>query len=188
MYFRNYRLWKSCLDHSLKTAVSIHALRVNIWKRPKYLQNLQESAFVMFLIILKEVHSKNVSPSNRWNLASVCWHIDCRWQVFSSRMCDSAPPSWNATIWKIKKKIQNSLFHFCYVHEILNILKQKMIVIANVFEKWQSVKKLLRSLSKERRFRTCFDSQHVKVSEILPISRWQRFYHVFSWFSLKLIW
>ena len=63
-----------------------------------------------------------------------------------------------------------------------------MIVIANVFPKLQTVKKLVRTLSKELRFRTGFDSQHVKASQILAKSPWERFYHVFSSFSRKLIW
>ena len=41
-----------------------------------------------------------------------------------------------------------------------------MMVIANVFPKLQTVKILVRAFSKKRRFRKCFDSQHVKVSQI----------------------
>ena len=48
MHFWNYRLWKSWLDHSLKSAVSEHALTVNMWKHPKSLWNLHESTFIMF--------------------------------------------------------------------------------------------------------------------------------------------
>ena len=53
------------------------------------------------------------------------------------------------------------------MHQVLNILKEKMIVTAYVFQKLQTVKNLLRSLSKKRRFRKRFVSQHVKVSQIL---------------------
>ena len=42
-----------------------------------------------------------------------------------------------------------------------------MIVIANLFPKLQTVKILVRPLSKKRRFRTRFDSQHVKASKML---------------------
>ena len=53
MYFRNYRLWKTWLqnfplDHFLKSLILEHTLIINMWKHPKYLQNLHESAFVMF--------------------------------------------------------------------------------------------------------------------------------------------
>ena len=55
-------------------------------------------------------------------------------------------------------------FHFWNLHQVLNISKKKMIVIANVFSKLQTVKDLVRPLSKRRRFRTPLDSQHVKAS------------------------
>ena len=42
----------------------------------------------------------------------------------------------------------NFLLHFLNVHEILDILEKRMIVIANVFPKLQTVKILLRPLSK----------------------------------------
>ena len=48
MYFPNNRLWKTWLDHFLKTAVSELALTVNMWKLPKYLPNLHESTFIVF--------------------------------------------------------------------------------------------------------------------------------------------
>ena len=89
---------------------------------------------------------------------------------------------------KNKKLFLNFLFHFLNLHQILNILKQTVIIIANVFEKLQTVKNLLRALSKKRRFRTRFESQHVKASQILAIYPWQHLYHVFSSYSLKLIW
>ena len=77
--------------------------------------------------------------------------------------------------------------HFWNVHQIWNILKKRMIVIANVFPKVQTVKNLLRPLSKKRCFITRLNSQHVKASEIPANTPWQRFYHVFSSFSRKLI-
>ena len=56
------------------------------------------------------------------------------------------------------------------MHQILSILKQMMTVTANVFQNLQNVQNLLRSLSKKRRFRTRFDSQHVKTFQILAKS------------------
>ena len=63
-----------------------------------------------------------------------------------------------------------------------------MIVIANLFPKLGTLNILVRPLSKKRRLRTRFDSQHVKVSQILAKSPWEHFYHDFSSFLLKLIW
>ena len=70
----------------------------------------------------------------------------------------------------------------------LKHFEKKMIIIANVFPKLETVKILVRSLSKKRRFRTRIHSQDVKAPKMLPISSWQRFHHVFSSFSGKLIW
>ena len=65
--------------------------------------------------------------------------------------------------------------------------KKRMIVIANVFPKLGTVKIFLRPLSIKRRFRRHFDTQHVKKSQILAKSPWERFCHVFSSFSGKVI-
>ena len=48
MPFRNYRMSKTWLDHTLKSTVSKLPLTVNILKRPKLLSNLHESTFIMF--------------------------------------------------------------------------------------------------------------------------------------------
>ena len=44
-----------------------------------------------------------------------------------------------------------------------------------------------RKLSQEHRFRTGFCSQPVKASQMLAKFPWERFYHVFLSFSVKLI-
>ena len=62
-----------------------------------------------------------------------------------------------------------------------------IILIANEFPKLETVKIFLRPLSKKRPFRTPFYSQHVEASQIRSKSPWERFYHVFSSFSGKLI-
>ena len=54
------------------------------------------------------------------------------------------------------------LFHFWNLHQILNILKEKMIVIATLLRKLQTLKDLDRPLSKNYRFGTPVESQHVK--------------------------
>ena len=76
---------------------------------------------------------------------------------------------------------------FSKPNSILNIFKKRMILIANAFPKLQTVKILLSPLSKKRCFRTRFDSQHVKASEIFGKSPGEHFCHVFSSFSLNLI-
>ena len=81
-----------------------------------------------------------------------------------ARICDS---EFKCNYVKNKKLVLNFLFNFWNLHEILNILKKKMMVIANIFPNLQTLKMLVRPLSKKRRFRKRLVSQHVKVSVIL---------------------
>ena len=89
---------------------------------------------------------------------------------------------------KNEKLFRNFLFHFWNMHQILTILIEKMIVIANVFPKLQTAKNIFRTLSKKRCFRACSNNQHMKASQTLVKSPWEHFYHVFSSFSGKLNW
>ena len=75
-----------------------------------------------------------------------------------------------------------SNFFFCYflnLHQILNILKKKMIVIATLFRKLQTVKDLVRPLFKKHRFRNSFDNQHIKESQTLVKFASEHFHHFF---------
>ena len=66
-----------------------------------------------------------------------------------------------------RKTFSQFLFHLSMLREILNILKEKMIVIANMFPKLQTVIIFVRKLSQEHRFNTSFGSQYMKAWEIL---------------------
>ena len=80
---------------------------------------------------------------------------------------------------KTEKLFLNFSFRFCNLHQNLNIFNPKMIAIANAFPKLETVKNLVRTLSKKRRFRTSFDSQIVKASQTLVKSASEYFYHFF---------
>ena len=83
-----------------------------------------------------------------------------------------------------------SQFFFPFLQSTWNFkrFEKMIIVIANVFPKFQIVKNLVTPLSKKCSFRTRFDSQLVKASQILAKSRWEQIYHVFPSFSGNLIW
>ena len=93
------------------------------------------------------------------------------------RICSS---QFKCNYLKNGKLFLNCLLHFWNLHQILKILKRKMIAIANIFSKLQTVKMLVKPLSKKLRFRTSFDSQHLKGSQTLVKSAWENFYHTFS--------
>ena len=63
-----------------------------------------------------------------------------------------------------------------------------MIVIPNVVPKLETVKIFLRPLPQKCRCRKLFDSQHMEAFQIHAKSPWERFCHVFSSLSGKLIW
>ena len=62
------------------------------------------------------------------------------------------------------------LFDFFNLHQILNILKNKMILIATLFGKLNTVKELVRTLFKKDGFRNPVDSQHIKGSQTVAKS------------------
>ena len=101
------------------------------------------------------------------------------------RICKS---QFKCNYLKNQKLFLNFLFDLWNLHQILNILKKNMMVIANVLPKLQTVDILVRPLSEKSRFRTRFDIQHVKAFHIFAKSPWEQFYLVFSSFWGKLIW
>ena len=78
-----------------------------------------------------------------------------------ARICNS---QFKCNYLKNKKLFHNFLFDLWNLHQILNISKKNMMVIANIFPKLKNLKILVRPLSKKRRFRKRFASQHVQVS------------------------
>ena len=84
--------------------------------------------------------------------------------------CENLPLPIKMQLSVKRKILLTFLFHFWNLHQILNFLKKRMIVTANLYPKLQSLKILVRPFSKKRRFRTRFHGQHVKVSQILAKS------------------
>ena len=63
-----------------------------------------------------------------------------------------------------------------------------MTLMAYVFWKLQNVKDFVRSMFKNPRFITPFDSQHVKAPQALVKTAWQYFYQISSSLWAKLTW
>ena len=78
--------------------------------------------------------------------------------------------------------------NFWNLHQILNSLKKKLILIATLFEKLDTVKDLVRSLFQKDRLRNPFDSQHIKGSQTLVKSVSEHFYQIFLILSETMIW
>ena len=69
--------------------------------------------------------------------------------------------------------------------EILNIFKKKMIFIATLFRKLQTVKDLFRTLSKKHPLMTV---NMLNGSQTLAKRAWEHIYHIFSSLRENLIW
>ena len=104
------------------------------------------------------------------------WTADYKYPVVD---CENLQFSLKCNYLKNKKLFLIFLCHLWNLHQILNTVKKKMVVRANVFWKLQNVKDLFRLLIQKRCFRTSFDSQHVKESQTLVKSSWEYFYHIF---------
>ena len=70
---------------------------------------------------------------------------------------------------------------------MLNILKKKEIVIANIFPKLGTVYGFVTPLTIQRGLKISFDSQHVKRFQTLVKSSWVHFYQIFSWLWGEMI-
>ena len=111
-------------------------------------------------------NDKNYLPNRENLLQSIQMHLSKKWLIFSEFLMHS----WN-------------------LYQFLNILKNKMTVIAYVFPKLQAAKdQWVRPMSKKPRFSTLFNSQHVKASQTLVKSGWLHFYQTSSSQWAKLTW
>ena len=72
----------------------------------------------------------------------------------------------------------NKVLHFRNVHEILNIFKKKMTLVAYLFPKLRTPKNMVRYMSKKSRFKVPLTRQHGKRVQTLFPSEPQHRYHV----------
>ena len=81
-------------------------------------------------------------------------------------------------------------FFVSFLESISNfkLFEKKMIVIATLFRKFQTLKDLVRPLFKKHRFRNCFDNQHVKESQSPVKSAKEDIHRIFSSLWETLIW
>ena len=81
-------------------------------------------------------------------------------------------------LWEKRKTFSQFFLTFLESTSNFKLFEKRIIVTANVFPKLEIEKILLRPLSRERRFRKRFYSQHVKASQILAKFPCDRFCHV----------
>ena len=148
-------------------------------KCPKHLWNLHESTFIKYFNTSgKKWFGKNLPY---WNLKSYGSFLTHWLQMI--RILFAILRIWSSLFKCNFHKIEElfSVFSLSVLESssYFKHLKKKIIVIASVFSKLQTVKVLFRPPSKKRRFRISFDSQHVKVSQTLVKSAWEQIYQIF---------
>ena len=121
------------------------------------------------------------------NVSVVCWRIDWRLQGTCSVLLELAIEISNAIIWNAKNYFSILCYIFGMYIKFQTFWKKKMLVIANLFPMLQTVTILVRAVSKKCRFRKRFDSQHVKLSQILVKTFIRAILSCFSSFWRKLI-
>ena len=168
--------------------MSEHPSTVNMLKVPKNLWNLHESTFIIFFHNSAEKLFAKYLPdlSLKSKGYFLTYGLPIRSILFRIvRICRS----WfKCNYLKNKKHFLSVFFHLWNLHQISNILKKKKNVIAYVFPKLTTDSELIRPFTKNHRVRTSFDSQHVKVFQILLKSPWEHFYHIFRSIWGKMIW
>ena len=133
-----------------------------------------------FSMTLKKINLGNISLIEFWNhkgsllrhgllITSILFHI--------VRICFSL---FKSSYPKNNKYFVSFLFNLWNFHQILNIFKNKKIVISNVFPKLTTVQILIISLTIQRRLKTSFNSKHVKRFQTLEKPSWEHFYQIFS--------
>ena len=138
-----------------------------------------------FSITLRRNYLQNISLIEVWNQRGIflTYGLPIRSILFRIvRICRS----WfKCNYLKNKKHFLSVFFHLWNLHQISNILKKKKNVIAYVFPKLTTDSELIRPFTKNHRVRTSFDSQHVKVFQILLKSPWEHFYHIFRSINMR---
>ena len=128
MCFRNYRLSKTWLNHSLKSYVSEPPSTFNMLMDDKHLWKLHESTFIIFFDQTEmKLFANYLLYSN--SMASILFRI--------LRICSSL---FKYNDLENKKHFLKFLVRFWNLYQILMNFERKMIVVANIFPKLKTVK------------------------------------------------
>ena len=160
----------------------------NMLKGINHFWNLHESIFIIFFHHSKGKWLGWYLPY--WNLKYYGCYFT-HWLLMRTiplgilRNCSSV---FKRNSLKNEKFFLDFLFQLWNVRQILYNFEKKMVVIANGFEKLQTVKCLVIAISRTRGFRTSFVSQRVNRCQTLVKSAWQQFYLIFWWLWGEMVW
>ena len=99
---------------------------------------------------------------------------------YTARYCQNFSTPIKMKLSLKPKTFIDSFFPFLESTSNFNHFEKKIILIAPSFRELQTVKDLVRPLSKKHRFRILFYSHHVKGSQTLVKSALEHFHNIFS--------
>ena len=181
MIFPSYRLSKTWLNHSLESAVS---------ESPSTVNGLMKSGWEHFYHIFWSLREEMICKISHLLKLEILRCLLTHWLPMTRilfgivRICSSL---FKCNYLKNGNLFRNFLFHLWNIYQMFKIFAKKMIVIANVFPKLQTVKELVKKPYWNCCFRTSFDSKHVNGSQNLVKSPWDHFYHIFLLFWVEMI-
>ena len=174
------------LVECLKATVSQHSLRVNVFTSPESCRNLHGSTLILI----------SYYPRTNWARKHLC-HSHLK-----SQSCLVTPWPPITYILVIMKRLSRNMFkrhylqhcknflkffiHFYNLHKILRILKKKITFMVEIFLRLMSPRNMVTWMPDSSCLRTPLQSQRVHVSQTLPKSLRQHFYHNFLLTTDKL--
>ena len=105
-----------------------------------------------FFITLGDPDFENISLSDMLNLRDVSEHINCQWQLSCWGLWEFVVRDSKGIIFKTKHFLSFRCSIFGIYIKFWRFSKKKMILIASLFWKLQTVKDLLRRLFKKHSF------------------------------------
>ena len=168
-------MWKTCLDHSLKSTVFRSSFDSQQVKGTK---TLVKSAWEQFYHIFSSFWGQMIwrmSSLVKFEIIGVFVNTLTPDRKYPFRYCEICSSLFKCNYVKNGKLFLDIFFHWRNLHQILSIFWKKMMLVANVLPILQTVKDLVRPLSKKRRFRASLEGQHVKGSQTLVKSVWEHF-------------
>ena len=143
MYFRKYWLQKTWLDKCLKSPVSEDFSTSNMVNGPKHCWNLHHSIFIFLLISVKK-------PELKKSLLVICKILGlflntlAAYDKYSLLNRNNFTQSIEMKLSKKQKIFPYFFLNFWQLNQILNKLKKKMKLIADVFSKSLTSEDLVR--------------------------------------------
>ena len=149
MYFRTYKLQKTCLEKCLESSVSEDTSKSNSIKEPKRCLKLDDSTLTIFIYTC-ERNSGLKSLSESYAKSSYCMFTHSLPKI---RILFLTEAIWcnifRCNYLRNEKYFLNFFLYFLNLDWVLNIFKKKMTFIAHLFLNLRTSKNVVRQMFKK---------------------------------------